>query len=127
MSIKEKSRLFESERKTSSETIHQKNNIAKKLRVIVFHSPRCSSCKDEIKFIEKKLKPKYPDVKFEYHAIDTPEKKRLMLDYYVKYNISLDEFATPTTFVEEDYFIGYNSRIAKELDLTIKKNFPALN
>ena len=113
--------FFETEKRTAPVAIQEKIwNVEKTLTVMVFHKPYCLGCQNEIRFIEKKLKPKYPWVKFEYHEITTRKEKRLMLDYYVKYNADLKRFATPTIFIGKDYFIGYSPVIAGKIEASIK-------
>ncbi len=125
MAVSEKGMLFESGRRFGEDFPARRADNSEVLTVIMFHNHHCGSCKKEIDFIEKKLKPKYPEVIFKYYAVNTPENKKKMLDFYEKNKISLDNFSTPTTVINDVYFIGFSPKIARQMDLTIKKNYLA--
>lgn len=132
MIIKENGRLFTS---TKGNDVIQTQEIIKdkkkklaedELKVIIFSQPLCSHCKKQKKYINKVLKPKYLNIKFEYHDITKASEMGLLKKYYKQHGISQSKLATPSTFIGNDYIIGYksNEKTGKRLDALIRQNLP---
>lgn len=92
--------------------------------VVIFHQPTCHSCQKEIKYL-KKIKRRYPGVKFKYYDITLPKNMAIMKQYFKRYKIPPSELVTPTTFIADDYLLGFESveTSGKSLDQLIEKNF----
>lgn len=75
---------------------------------VLFHSKTCPHCKDEIKFINKKLKPKYADlVDFKLYEIGDPVNQKLMQQYGYYYQV--DVRGVPLTFIDGEAVHGFGS------------------
>ncbi|MBU2542642.1 hypothetical protein KJ785_03720 [Patescibacteria group bacterium] len=74
----------------------QENN---KVEFTLFHSETCPHCKEEIKFIEKKLKPIYSQyVDFQLYEIGEPKNQELFEQYGYFYKV--DVRGVPLTFID---------------------------
>lgn len=79
-----------------------------KVEFILFHSETCPHCKDEIKFINKKLIPEYKDlVDFQLYEIGEPENQELMQQYGFYYNV--DVRGVPLTFIDGAPIFGFGN------------------
>lgn len=94
-------------------------------KVIIFYQPTCQSCKKQHSYIDRVLSKKFLDVQFESHDITLPKEISLMKRYFRKYGIDINKLETPTTFIGNDYMIGYENdeESGKQLEMLIKKNF----
>lgn len=70
-----------------------------KVEFTLFHSETCPHCKEEIKFIEKKLKPEYSEyVDFQLYEIGEPKNQELFEQYGYFYKV--DVRGVPLTFID---------------------------
>ena len=101
-----------------------------KVEFVLFHSETCSHCKDEIRFINNELKPKYGEqVDFKlYEVSKSAENQKLMEQYlyYYKYNAQ----GVPLTFIDDAPFVGYDTdkttgKVMREtIEQKIAERFP---
>lgn len=77
--------------------------------VIVFYQPGCHACQRQEEYIEKVLKEKHPEVKFEYHDITKQKEYELVQAYFQKFGLNAEQLGTPATFTADSYMIGYES------------------
>jgi hypothetical protein len=79
-----------------------------KIDFVLFHSHTCPHCKDEIKFIDEKLIPKYSDyVDFSEFEIGEPENQELMEQYGYRYKV--DVRGVPLTFIDDNAITGFGN------------------
>jgi glutaredoxin len=80
--------------------------VEQKIKFVFFHSNTCPHCKDEQKFIEKKLKPAYGEfVEFKEYEISDPENQKIFAQYGRLYNINIS--GVPVTFIGDQVVYGY--------------------
>lgn len=129
MFIKDYSYIYSAPNKYKILNTYNEENLSKNLiknkTVIIFTHPACKSCKKQKKYIDKTSKLKYPEVKFLYFNINTPKSFNLIKEYYIQYGINIENIRTPSTFIGNNYIIGYqNDEITgKKIDFLIKNNF----
>jgi len=79
-----------------------------KVEFILFHLETCQHCRDEIKFIDKKLRTKYDEfVDFQLYEISEPGNGELFKQYGFYYNV--DVKGVPLTFIDGEAVFGYSS------------------
>ncbi len=125
MAVKSSENLFVSERApVSIQDEKQTRQLQKSKTVEMFHHPNCHSCQEQIRFIQNELRKKYPDVRFNYHDITISEENELMRKYYEQYGINPENRFTPSTFIAQNYLIGYegDDKSGKQLEIMIKSN-----
>ena len=79
-----------------------------KVEFILFHSETCPHCKDEIKFIDKKLRKEYDEfVDFQLYEISEPGNQELFQQYGFYYNV--DVKGVPLTLIDGEVVYGYGN------------------
>ncbi|MBZ1345317.1 MAG: hypothetical protein KY055_01585 [Candidatus Nealsonbacteria bacterium] len=65
----------------------------------------------------------YPTVEIkEYEVLYQPENQKILSDFYQKYQVPKGEQGiVPIIFLEENYFLGFNELIAKEIEDRLKE------
>lgn len=78
----------------------------KKIEFVLFYSKTCPHCKDEIEFIDKKLKPKYEEyVDFILYEIGEPQNQVLLEQYGYYYKVDIR--GVPLTFIGGEVVYGF--------------------
>ena len=78
-----------------------------KVEFVLFHSKTCPHCKEEIKFIDSELRPKYGEqVDFQLYEISEPQNQKLMAQYVYFYKAQSG--SVPLTFVGDEWLVGYD-------------------
>jgi len=92
------------------------------VEIYFFYSAICPHCKKEKEFL-KDLKNKYPEIEVkEYEVISNPENKEILNQFYEKYQVPTGKQGwVPVTFTPTEYFIGFNEKIAKDIESCIKE------
>lgn len=84
-----------------------------KLEINFFYSPTCGHCKEEHKFLDD-LQEKYQDIKI--NKFEISKNTNLLKSFYQKYKVPRAEWGlVPITFTRENYFLGFNQKIAKKI------------
>ena len=93
-----------------------------KVEINFFYSAICPHCEKEKEFL-KDLKNKYPEIEVkEYEVISNPENKEILNQFYEKYQVPTGKQGwVPVTFTPTEYFIGFNEKIAKDIESCIKE------
>jgi len=78
---------------------------ASTVNVYVFWGEGCPHCAKELEFLHK-LSQKYPIKVKQYEIYRSPENRSLFEKFVKAYNVS-PPYGVPTTFVGEDYLVGY--------------------
>lgn len=93
-----------------------------KIEINFFYSAICPHCEKEKEFL-KKLKLKYPEIKIkEYEIFHYPENQKILKDFYEKYQVPKKlKGYVPVVFIAREYFIGFNEKIAKDIEGCIRK------
>ncbi len=71
----------------------------------------------------RQLPETYPTVEIkEYEVLYQPENQKILSDFYQKYQVPKGEQGiVPIIFLEENYFLGFNELIAKEIEDCLKE------
>lgn len=93
-----------------------------KIEIYFFYSNTCPHCKKEKEFLTT-IDEKYPEIDIkEYEVIDNPENKKILSDFYDKYQVpEKDRGWVPVTFTPNKYFIGFNEQTAQEIEGCLKE------
>jgi len=78
------------------------------LTIDFFFHPACPHCKAQMPF-NAQLMGEYKDIKFVYHDTSLAEQNALLIQYYKDYNLSTDNIGVPSTFIDGEYIIGFDS------------------
>jgi len=79
-----------------------------KIPFVLFHSETCPHCKEEIKFIDKILRPQYDAyVDFRLYEIGDQKNQVVYTQYARMYNVNLQ--GVPVTFVGNELVYGFGS------------------
>ncbi|MAG44354.1 hypothetical protein CL633_00510 [bacterium] len=85
-----------------------------------FFSQTCPYCAKEKEFLIS-LEAKYPELKINKYDISKPENIKLWQEFYEQYNVPQSQQGlVPATFTNNNYFIGFNEQIAKDIENCIK-------
>ena len=91
------------------------------LNLYFFYSPTCPHCHAEHSFLDE-IESKYLEVNFyRYIAWDT-KYKDLLSDLLKKHDIERFRGVVPLTFINNDYFIGFDSDKGKMMEVSIQNN-----
>ncbi len=92
-----------------------------KVEVDLFYSPTCSHCTAERKFFDE-IQPKFPELVVNRYDITKQENVEKLEEYYKKYNVSNQEYGmVPITFINNEYFLGFDKDTAINLESKITK------
>lgn len=91
------------------------------VEISVFYSPTCPHCNAERAFFDK-LEPQYPELIVNRFDITNQENISKLKEFYAKYNVAKTEYGmVPITFIKNEYFVGFNNIIEKNLESKIGK------
>ena len=87
-----------------------------------FYSPTCPYCAKEKIFL-KDLKEKYPEIEInQYDVVNSRESQNILQEFYARYEVPKSlQGLVPATFTPTKYFIGFDDKVAKELDNCLKE------
>jgi thiol-disulfide isomerase/thioredoxin len=83
-------------------------NVVREDRVEInyFYKVGCHFCVQEKVFLDE-MEKKYPDLII--NRFDVYQESKLLKEFYIEYNVPNEYWgATPITFTDEDYFLGFN-------------------
>ena len=93
-----------------------------KVEIHFFYSETCPVCAKEKEFL-KELQNKYPaiDIK-KYEITRSSENRKVLQEFFEKYQVPKRERGwVPVTFTPDNYFIGFNQQIAKNIEGCVEK------
>jgi len=92
---------------------------AQEVTIEFFFSPTCPHCVAEKVFLDE-LQERHPEIIINRHSVNEKKKADLLNKLYSEYNV-LDSYKglVPVTFTNEEYFIGFNDNIAKDIERCI--------
>lgn len=98
-----------------------------KLEINFFYSETCLHCKAEQKFLDG-IEQKYSEVKIIRHSVSQAQCREILVDLCRKYNIEKYLGLVPITFVEEEFFLGFDdeNRIGKKIEESIQRQLKDL-
>lgn len=77
-----------------------------KIDYVLFHLETCPHCRDEIKFLDKKLMPQYGEyINLQMYEVSTPENQKIFEQYGMFYNVQVG--AVPLAFIDDEQVFGY--------------------
>ena len=87
-----------------------------------FYSPTCPHCAKEKIFL-RDLKEKYPEIEInQYDVINSQENQKLLKNFYKEYKVPKSlQGLVPATFTPTKYFIGFDDKIAREMENCLKE------
>lgn len=89
-----------------------------KAEVNFFYSPTCPYCAREKIFLEE-LEKKYPEVKIKKFEL-SERNIELLKEFYQNYKVPQKLWGSvPITFIDDQYFLGFNEEIGKEIEDSI--------
>jgi len=81
---------------------------AEKLEYVLFHLETCPHCRDEIKFLNKKLLPKYGEfIDLKMYEVSDPKNADMFKQYGVFYNTEVG--GVPMAFIGGEIVQGYGN------------------
>jgi glutaredoxin len=86
----------------------QESGPASKLQVDFFYMPTCPHCAEQ-KPLNEKLMVEFPEVKFIYHDVTSPDGAALLRQMAVERGLDTRVLGVPATFFGNKSFIGYDS------------------
>jgi len=102
---------------------------SEKVKINFFYSAVCPHCKAEEKFLDE-LEKKYPDLEIKKYevisdrAVSNPENQKILQEFQKKYNVPENQRVfVPATFTPTKYFVGFNDKIAKEIESCLAECF----
>lgn len=108
----------------TSNTIPTGNTIAdidddpEKVTIYFFWGDGCPHCAAEKPFLEE-LQKKYPEIEIKmFETWKNPENAKLFSDVAKAYGTSAQ--GVPTTFIGDEYWVGYAEYMGEEMESTIK-------
>lgn len=79
-----------------------------KIEYTLFHLETCPHCKDEIKFVNKEILPKYGEfIDFQMYEVSTPENQEIFGQYGYFYKV--DTQGVPMAFIDGEVINGYGN------------------
>ena len=82
------------------------NNQEEKVEINYFYKVGCHFCAQEKLFLDE-MEEKYPNLVI--NRFDVLKENKLLKEYYLRYNVPNKYWgATPITFTDEEYFLGFN-------------------
>lgn len=92
-----------------------------KVIVDLFYSPTCSHCTAERKFFDE-IQPRFPELVVNRYNITKSENIDKLKEYYKHYNVLEQEYGmVPITFINNEYFLGFDKNTAINLESKINK------
>ncbi|MEW6407934.1 MAG: hypothetical protein AB1465_04545 [Patescibacteria group bacterium] len=86
-----------------------------KAEVNFFYSPTCPYCAQEKIFLEE-LEKKYPEVKIKKFELSGGNIE-LLKEFYQNYEVPQKLWGSvPITFIDDQYFLGFNEEVGKEIE-----------
>jgi len=97
---------------------------SEKVQIDFFYSAICPHCKAEEKFLDE-LEKKYPDLEIKrYEVFYDAGNQKVFDEFYNKHNVPQNERGyVPATFTPTKYFIGFNDKIAEEIESCLVECF----
>lgn len=100
-----------------SETQAVGGQTQKRIEIKFFYSPTCLHCARAQEFLDD-LEKRYPEVKMIRFNIFQKESIELLKELYEEYKVPKQEWGlAPVIFTEENYFVGFDEAIAKEIEI----------
>ncbi len=94
---------------------------SEKIQIDFFYSKYCLNCIEEKEYLHE-LANRYPEVEIiEYEIIDHPENQKILQSFYEKYQVPKNERRPPTTFTPNAYFVGFNEKVAEDIENCLKE------
>jgi len=92
------------------------------IEIYFFYNAICPHCKKAKEFL-RDLKKKYPEIKLkEYELLYNLKNQEILSQFYKKYQIpKKDKGYVPIIFTPTEYFVGFNEKIAKDIERCIKE------
>lgn len=107
---------------TQNKFDNKDKSFSLKPEIYFFYSATCPHCAKEKDFLEK-LKQSEPKIEIkEYEVLSNPENQKILKSFYEKYNVPKQELGrVPVTFTADKYFIGFNQKIAQDIESCLEK------
>lgn len=97
------------------------NASAQEVTIDFFFSPTCPHCAAEKVFLDD-LRARHSEIIINRYSVNEKENIDLLNEFYDKYDVSSSyKGLVPVTFTNEEYFIGFNDSIAKDIEGCIDK------
>jgi len=91
------------------------------LEVYFFYSATCPHCAQEKKFLEE-FEKKHPEIEVKKLGLFERENVKLLKEFYQNYKVpSQIQGFVPITFIGEKYFLGFNEKIARDIESYVLK------
>lgn len=91
------------------------NQNQENLEINFFYSKTCPHCAKEEQFL-KQLHRDYPSIKINEYVASNKKNFNLLKNFYEDYSVPKRAYGiVPATFVEDNYFIGFDESIGKEI------------
>lgn len=92
------------------------NNFSKEAEIYFFYSAVCPHCAEEKVFLGQ-LEEKYPEIEIKKLNVSEKENIDLLEKLYKEYNVPSEVYGlVPITFIEEQYFLGFNEKIGEDIE-----------
>ena len=92
-----------------------------KLEIYFFYSLTCPHCAKEKIFLEE-LERKYPEIEIKKLPLSERKNIEFLKEFYENYKVpSQIQGFVPITFIKERYFLGFNEKIARDIESYILK------
>jgi len=87
-----------------------------------FYSSICPHCAQESVFLDE-LKDKYPGIKInKFEVFSTSKNQEILRNFYEEYEVPKTLWGlVPATFTPEKYFVGFNEKIAAEIESCLEE------
>ena len=92
-----------------------------KTEINFFYSKICPHCTKEKEFLQD-LQHKYPKIGINsYEITSSPENRQILQEFFNEYEVPENQRKwVPVTFTTNEYFIGFNQEIAKNIEKCLK-------
>lgn len=97
-------------------------NAQQRVEIHFFYKQGCLYCAEEKTFLTE-LESEYPEIQINrYEIVNSRENQKLLGEFYERYKVPKSfRGLVPTTFTPEKYFIGFDEKIAKEMESCLEK------
>ena len=92
-----------------------------KTEINFFYSETCAHCAKEKEFLQD-LQYRYPEIEINsYEITSSPKNREVLQEFFDKYQVPKNQRKwVPVTFTTNEYFIGFNQEIAKNIEKCLK-------
>jgi len=92
----------------------------KPVELNLFYSETCPHCHKERDFLDKTIKPKYPDLIINEFVLSDQANVDKLVEFYQQYQVPQEYFgAEQSSYIDDKYFLGYTEKTSQTIESNI--------